>query len=167
MNGANVRPSASISTATGGEVFESASIQYNEGTGMLLLNFAWGSDNGYSDLVSTFLSAHIHGPASSDEVGGLLYNITPLVNNSSVNFADAGVFIKEIALTENPNNSGYTVPDQIGQLLSGKWYIDVHTSFLPEGEIRGQLVPVPEPQTYGLIGGAGLAAFALVRRWRK
>lgn len=53
-------------------------------------------------------------------------------------------------------------------LLSGKTYINIHTTAYPAGEIRGQITAlpvVPEPATMvGLGIGVGLLAW---RRWRK
>jgi hypothetical protein len=53
----------------------------------------------------------------------------------------------------------------IADLLAGKTYFNIHDSVFPNGEIRGQLVPVPEPSTLALLG-VGLGAGALLRRRR-
>ena len=50
-------------------------------------------------------------------------------------------------------------------LLSGRTYLNIHTSFAPGGEIRGFLVPAPEPATLALIG-FGIAG-TLARRRRR
>jgi CHRD domain/PEP-CTERM motif len=53
------------------------------------------------------------------------------------------------------------------QLLSGLFYVNVHTTMFPGGEIRGQLVvgsAVPEPSTYGLFGAAALVGLVAYRR---
>jgi hypothetical protein len=49
----------------------------------------------------------------------------------------------------------------VADLLAGKTYFNIHDSVYPGGEIRGQLVPAPEPSTFALLG-LGLAAGA----WR-
>ncbi len=53
-------------------------------------------------------------------------------------------------------------------ISSGKAYLNIHTSFVGGGEIRGFLVaaPVPEPETYGMLL-AGLALVGAVARRRK
>lgn len=57
---------------------------------------------------------------------------------------------------------------EIHDLLFSGWYINVHDTAFPGGEIRGQLVlaSVPEPETYAAIAGVGLLGFAAWRRFR-
>ena len=53
---------------------------------------------------------------------------------------------------------------QINDLLAGLWYVNIYSTSFLEGEIRGQITPVPEPSTLALLYlGAGLAVF----RWRQ
>jgi hypothetical protein len=52
-------------------------------------------------------------------------------------------------------------------IMSGRAYLNVHSTFRPGGEIRGFLAPVPEPATM-LLFGLGLGGVALrIRRGRK
>lgn len=51
----------------------------------------------------------------------------------------------------------------IAGAVAGKDYLNIHTSAFSGGEIRGFLAPIPEPGTFGMLGGA-LAAAALLRR---
>ncbi|MCU1262870.1 MAG: hypothetical protein JWO80_5755 [Bryobacterales bacterium] len=48
---------------------------------------------------------------------------------------------------------------------AGTAYLNIHTTFAPNGEIRGFLVPVPEPGTLAF-AVAGLAGVVLIRRRR-
>jgi len=41
---------------------------------------------------------------------------------------------------------------QIADLEAGKWYVNIDTAAYPNGELRGQLVPVPEPSSISLFG---------------
>ena len=54
----------------------------------------------------------------------------------------------------------------VGGLDTGAAYLNIHTVLFPAGEIRGYLVPVPEPQTYALML-AGLALLGLAARRRR
>ena len=58
----------------------------------------------------------------------------------------------------------------LADLQAGKTYLDIHVSSTPGaypgGEIRGQLLAVPEPTTLSL-AGIGLGALALARARRK
>lgn len=54
-------------------------------------------------------------------------------------------------------------PAQENDLLAGLYYINIHSTLYPGGEIRGQMNPVPEPATM-LALAAGLAALARRRR---
>ena len=65
---------------------------------------------------------------------------------------------------------GGTVSSALNALLAGidagDAYLNIHTKSFPGGEIRGFLVPVPEPATYGMmvLGLAGLGGVMRRRR---
>ncbi|MET0543587.1 MAG: CHRD domain-containing protein [Variovorax sp.] len=75
----------------------------------------------YSGLTGPATAAHLHGPAAPGQNAGV-----------AVPFANAANPIKgEATLTEA----------QAAELLAGRWYVNVHTSAHPGGEIRGQVTP--------------------------
>ncbi len=77
----------------------------------------------YTGLSGACTSAHFHGPApagaSASPIVSMTCSASPLTGTS-------------VALTAT----------QEGQLLSGQWYINIHTAANPGGEIRGQVLPV-------------------------
>jgi hypothetical protein len=51
-------------------------------------------------------------------------------------------------------------------LDTNRAYVNIHTSVVPGGEIRGFLVAAPEPAPFVLMGLGGVAGLALRRRRR-
>ncbi len=92
-----------------------AEAQYNKETGVLTYKVT------YSGLSGPATGAHIHGPAS----------VT----------ANAGVVVPFTNVTQSPISGQVKLTDaQASQLMSGLWYVNIHTAAHPPGEIRGQLV---------------------------
>src|SRR2546428_576238 len=52
-------------------------------------------------------------------------------------------------------------------LADGEAYFNIHSTTFPGGEIRGFLVPVPEPTTVGLIVIGGMTALLAARKTRR
>lgn len=106
-----------------------------------------------SNLSSTVVNAHIHFGAPG--VNG------PVVIPITAPFGSTAGFLSTgpIVLT-NP---------QAAQLVAEDWYVNIHTSGNPGGEVRGQLLitSVPEPETYAAMAGAALVAFGVWRRARR
>jgi hypothetical protein len=100
-------------------------------------------DYTFEGLLADQTAAHIH-VAPVGVNGPVLY---PLPNGSPS-------FLEQVLTDED-----------IDQLRGGLWYVNVHSTLYPAGEIRGQFVPVPEPSTYAL-GAAVLLGAALWRRRR-
>lgn len=125
------------------------------GSGTLTLNTstnAWTLTGSFSGLTGTTTDAHIHGPAAPGVDGGVITGISFTSGATSGTFSGSGTF----------------TPTQAGDLMAGLYYINIHTSAFGGGEIRGQLIPVPEPATYAAaIGALTLVAAGIHRRRRR
>ena len=124
---------------TGGE--RGAGITFNDVSLVLSIDIGWGSGNTFTDLSSSVTGGHIHGPTTSGGTASFTQNASVLIGldglagwNSS---RTAGGFTGTVTLDST----------QAAQLLAGRFYINVHTSTNGSGEIRGNLVVVPEPST--------------------
>jgi hypothetical protein len=141
---------------SGGEV--GAGIFFNDAGNQLTINLGWGSGNGFTDLSGTASGFHIHGPTASPAPASYLQSTGILIfldslpgyNSSATN----GGFSNTITLTS----------PQVTQLFAGQLYINVHTPTNGSGEARGNLVPVPEPASLGLLGTIAIAVLAPRRR---
>jgi hypothetical protein len=107
----------------------------------------------WSNLTSPAIASHIHGPAAPGVNAAILFPFDL--------GAGAGTTTGSI-----PEQSFAITSAQIGELQAGLYYMNVHSTNFPGGEIRGQLGAIPEPGTFILLG-TGLTLFALARRSRR
>lgn len=64
-------------------------------------------------------------------------------------------------------NAGTTLATNLPSILAGQSYINFHTVQFAGGEIRGQILYIPEPSTLVLLGTATLGLAGWGRYWRK
>lgn len=132
-------------------------ISFDDLTMTLSIDIGWGSGNGFTDLTGVATAGHIHGPTASGGTAAFVENAGPLLFLSTESGWDAsassGGFQGDFTLTAG----------QAIDLMDGKLYINVHTATNGGGEIRGNLVVVPEPSSSFLIAAA-LGTVCLRRR---
>lgn len=76
----------------------------------------------HTGLSGPVTGAHIHGPAGPGQNAGI---VIPFGNTNA-----------------NPITGQVRIaPEQLGQLSSGQWYVNLHTARHPAGEVRAQLRP--------------------------
>jgi hypothetical protein len=117
----------------GGTGTGTGAISFDDTTNTLSWTISW------SGLSAPATLAHFHGPALPNQNAGIQVGIG-VASNPAVGAAviSAG---------------------QASDLLAGLWYVNIHSSNFPGGEIRGQVTVVPEPAVLGLalLAGLGLA----------
>ena len=74
----------------------------------------------YSDLSSDVTAAHFHGPADPGETAPPVVPIEDFASGSE--------------------GSAEITAEQVQQIMDGKWYVNVHTTNNPNGEVRGQVM---------------------------
>ncbi len=116
LSGANEVPAV---TTSGSGTFEGT---YNRSTKVLNYTLRWS----LGDPSATTVNMHFHGPAETTESTGIRLPITGFPTGSA-----------------NQTFSSVTPAldaTQEEELLNGKWYVNIHSSTYPTGELRGQLV---------------------------
>ena len=112
---------------------------------------AYGSAFGFTDLTGPAFAWLLHGPAPFGETAPVLFSLQSL-HSFALNPALGGKITGAIALDE---------AQEVG-LLRGWSYINIYTPENLGGELRGQLVVVPESSTLTFLLGIG----ALALLWR-
>jgi|SRR5687768_11169665 hypothetical protein len=143
------------SNASGGVL---GGITYDDASNVLSFDFGYGAAHGFTDLVSNWNGGvHIHGAGTNtaqypnlNTNAGVIYD---LASSHVASGTRAGRVTGFRTLTETHE----------GWLKNNQLYINVHTGTFPGGEIRGQLVIIPEPGTIGLCS-IGMMALGLRRR---
>jgi hypothetical protein len=139
------------STATGGE--NGLGIFFDDVSNVLTINVGWGTNDGFlGALTGNATAMHLHGPAGINSNAGILVGLDSLAGYS--NAANGGGFNGTVTLSAANET----------HLLAGNLYINIHTAANGGGELRANLIAVPEPTSLLLVAGASLA---LARRRRR
>ena len=137
-------PSANAGAGTGSSGVGTTTLTFDDATNLL----SWSGV--FSGLTNEFTVAHFHGPALPSQNAGVQVAITVVTDIGNL----SGTF----------NGSATISAPQASDLLNDLWYINIHSQFAPGGEIRGQVITIPEPTSALFLGCTG--ALACLRRRR-
>ncbi len=129
LSPSNQVPAVTNSSGSGNTI--SGGIVFDTDTAMLQLAIGYGSAAGFTDLTGVPIGMHIHGPASTNQNAAIFLDLDPL-NFPAANPTNGGVIFGTLAF---PTNA-------VSNLLAGLDYVNIHTTLNPNGEIRGQLIPI-------------------------
>lgn len=154
--GGNENQAVAVVGGSGGEV--GAGISFDDTNNMLTINVGWGSGKSFADLTGVAVAGHIHGATAGNAPDSFAQNLPVLIgldglagfNGSATN----GGFSGSVTLA----------PGNVANLFAGQLYLNFHTARYPGGEIRGNIVAIPEPGTYALMLGGLVVVAAYVRR---
>ena len=145
----NEFPSVPTSGGSGGVL---STITFDTDTNILTLDVGWGSGNGFTDLTGDASMMHLHAEATFTQSAGVIVglNVLPGFTASASN----GGF----------NGSVILDADDAQSLVNELVYINVHTPDNGGGEIRGNIVAVPEPSSLLLLGASCIGLCVRRRR---
>jgi len=162
-------PSESPTNASPGT--GTASVIYNDTAHTLFIDLV------FSGLLGTTTASHIH--AATVNPGTLTAGVattTPYFTGFPTGVTN-GAFTTTLDLTlassynpayvtANGGTPGTAEVALAAAMAAGKSYLNIHSSVYGGGEIRGFLLPVPEPSTFALVvlGVFGMAALAQNRK---
>lgn len=127
LTGAQETP-ATPTTALG-----SMDVSYSKETKTLTYTVRW------SGLTDSVMLMHIHGLAPTGFAAGVVQNIvTPTNTIFPQKTAGKYTFAKTGSLSGTLLADGVVVKEQ--DILNGSYYMNIHTTVYPSGEIRGQIV---------------------------
>ena len=131
---------ANAGAGTGSAATGSATMTFDDVSSL----FSW--DISWSGLEGTVTVAHFHGPATPGQNAGVQVDIGAISG-----------------LTSPSIGSTVIGTGQAADLLAGLWYVNIHSTQDPGGEIRGQVQVVPVPAAAWLL----LSALAMLRVRRR
>ena len=121
-------PSSGSGNETGQGIF------FDTDTGLLALTVGYGSAQGFKDLTGPAFAWLLHGPSTAGETAPALFDLQPF-HTFAADPARGGQIFGTLRLNAA----------QKASLLAGLDYINIYTSANLGGELRGQLMVVPEP----------------------
>ena len=140
--------------ATGNEI--GVGITFDSVSKVLSFHIGYGAAFGFTSLLGSYTDAHLHGPSlvappAPNTPAGV---IIPMGGFHTPSTPTSGSFSGSVLLSAAHE----------GMLFDNLIYLNIHSTASPGGEIRAQLIVVPEPSVAGLLALGMLALFRARRR---
>jgi hypothetical protein len=125
-----------------------------------------------ADINDNLIAAHIHAPAPPGTNASVRWGFfgAPFNDNNPNDFVlvpfSSGVGGTFSGKWDAPEGNGTTLAAQLPSILAGLSYINFHTTQFTGGEIRGQILKVPEPSAF-ILFGIGLLALRIAASRRQ
>jgi hypothetical protein len=129
LSPSNQVPVVTNSTGSGGTI--SGGIVFDTDSNLLQVAIGYGSAAGFANLGGAATAMSIDGPAPAGQNAGPVFDLSPF-NFPAANATNGGAIVGAISVSSN----------DVAALLGGSNYVTIATALNPNGEIRGQLVPV-------------------------
>jgi hypothetical protein len=140
LSPSNEVPAVLNSTGSGGPI--SGGLVFDTDTYTLMLTVGYGAAAGFTDLTGPATGLTLNGPAATNQNAAVLLDLSAF-SFPAANPAQGGIIFGSVTV---PTNA-------VGDLLSGRDYLNIATASNTNGEIRGQLIPLmpiivcPDPTT--------------------
>ncbi len=111
------------------------------------------------------VSGYIQGPALPGSTGPIIFDLGGPTFKGGSTFGDPPVY-RFASPASPPFGAGPFLLSaaQINEFESGLWYVNVTSFNLPDGQVRGQILPVPEPSALALLGLGTAFAYCYRRK---
>jgi CHRD domain len=123
--------------------------------------------NGNLLTINISFSGLIGGPASAAHIhccAGPGANANVWVPFDGFPNATSGTYTNTVDLSTFAFSGGGTEAALIAGMNNATAYTNIHNATFPGGEIRGQIIVTPEPESLWLVLSGGTAAWAFMRR---
>ena len=131
-----------------------------------------GSGQGSFTLDGSLFTGGVLVTSGNTPTGARIHGPAPVGSNAGALFDMSGpTFVAPDPTTGDPGGMYFDInrvlaSSETSDLLAGLWYVNIRSDAFPGGDIRGQIVAVPEPSVLAALCLGGTALCLSMRRKR-